>query len=84
MSVSAFISKVLDDALTRQVPAEPPAFRLITTRGSSVRTGVDLDRPRSLDVGGDEARLAADAQHAAVAVKHGCTMVRQTPTSTGS
>lgn len=57
MSVSAFISKVLDDALKRQVPAQPPAFRLITTRGSSVRTGVDLDRPRSLDVEDDEARL---------------------------
>lgn len=57
LSVSAFISKVLDDALKRRVPSEPPAFRLITTRGTRVRAGVDLDRPRSLDVEDDEARL---------------------------
>ena len=57
LSVSAFISKVLDDALKRQVPSETPAFTLITTRGARIRPGVDLDRPRSLDAEDDEARL---------------------------
>ena len=54
LSVSAFISKVLDDALKQRAPAEPPAFRLITTPGVRVRPDVDLDRPRSLDAGDDE------------------------------
>lgn len=57
VSVSAFIAKVLDDALKRQTPSKPPAFRLITTPGARVRDGVDLDRPRSLDVEDDETQL---------------------------
>ena len=46
LSVSAFIAKTLDDALKRR---EPP-FRLVTVRGGRPRRGVDLDRPRALDV----------------------------------
>ena len=57
LSVSAFISKVLDDALKQRVPSEPPAFRLITTSGVRVRPGVDLDRPRSVDAEDDQTRF---------------------------
>jgi len=57
MSVSAFISKTLDDALKRHDPSEPPPFRLITVRGVRPRPGVDLDRPRALDAREDEARF---------------------------
>lgn len=57
LSVSAFISKVLDDALKQRAPSEPPAFRLVTTAGAQVRPGVDLDRPRSVDAEDDEARF---------------------------
>lgn len=56
LSVSAFIARVLDDALKRRVPSEPPAFTLVTTPGVRVRPGVDLDRPRSLDAEDDETR----------------------------
>ncbi|MDE2766977.1 MAG: ribbon-helix-helix protein, CopG family [Chloroflexota bacterium] len=58
MSVSAFISKMLDDALKRHDPSEPPPFRLITVRGVRPRPGVDLDRPRELDAREDEVRFA--------------------------
>ncbi len=54
LSVSAFIAKVLDDALKQGTPLEPPAFRLVTTSGAHVRPGVDLDRPRSADTEDDE------------------------------
>lgn len=57
ISVSAFIAKTLDDALKRREKSEPPPFRLITVRGVRPRPGVDLDRPRSLDVQDDEARF---------------------------
>ena len=57
LSVSAFIAKVLDDALKQRAPSEPPAFRLVTTSGTRVRPGVDLDRPRSADTEDDEARF---------------------------
>jgi len=57
LSVSAFISKVLDDALKKRVPSEPPAFTLVTTPGVRVRPGVDLDRPRSVDSEDDETRF---------------------------
>lgn len=58
MSVSAFISRTLDDALKRHDPSEPPRFRLITVRGVRPRPGVNLDRPRALDAREDEARFA--------------------------
>ena len=57
LSVSAFIAKVLDDALKQRAPSEPPAFRLVTTSGSRARSGVDLDRPRSVDAEDDETRF---------------------------
>jgi len=56
MSVSAFIAKTLDDALKRREAPESPPFRLVTVKGGRIRPGVDLDRPRTLDVEEDEAR----------------------------
>ena len=54
LSVSAFIARTLDDALKRrETPGQPP-FRLITVRGGRPRRGVDLDRPRALDVDEDQ------------------------------
>jgi hypothetical protein len=56
LSVSAFIARVLDDALKRQ-PATgppPPPFRLITVKGEGVYPGIDLDRPRALETAEDE------------------------------
>ncbi len=58
MSVSAFIAGVLDDALKRSDPLEPPPFRLVTVRGVRPRPSVDLDRTRALDARDDEARFA--------------------------
>ena len=56
LSVSAFIAEVLGDALKQRAPTGPPAFRLVTTSGTRVRPGVDLDRARSADTEEDEAR----------------------------
>jgi predicted nucleic acid-binding protein len=59
---------VLDDAIKRDDPhADEQPFRLITVGGGGPYPQIDLDRPREL--------MVADAQHAAVAVEHGCTMV---------
>ena len=59
LSVSAFISKTLDDALKRRAErSEPPPFRLVTARGVRPRPGVDLDRPRAVEVQEDEARFS--------------------------
>ncbi len=57
ISVSAFISRTLDDALKHRETSEPPPFRLVTVRGVHPRPGVDLDRPRALDAQDDEARF---------------------------
>ena len=57
ISVSAFISRTLNDALKRREPSEPPPFRLVTVRGVHPRPGVDLDRPRALDAEDDEAQF---------------------------
>lgn len=58
VSMSAFIARTLDDALKRRAPAEPPKpFRLITVGGNGPRPGVDLDRPRAIEAGADEARF---------------------------
>ncbi len=57
LSVSAFISKVLDDAMKRRAPSEPLPFRLVTVRNARIRAGVDLDAPRTLDVEDDRARF---------------------------
>ena len=58
VSVSVFIARTLDDALKLPESPEPPPFRLVTVRGVHPRLGVDLDRPRALDVQDDEARFA--------------------------
>ncbi len=57
ISVSAFISRTLDDALKRREPSEQPPFHLVTVRGVHARPGVDLDRPRALDAQDDEIRF---------------------------
>ena len=57
LSVSGFIAKVLDDALKRRAPSEPPPFRLVTVRNARIRPGVDLDSPRSLDSEDDRAQF---------------------------
>lgn len=57
LSVSAFISQTLVDAMKRHEPTEQPAFRLITVRGVHPRPEVDLDRPRALDARDDETRF---------------------------
>ena len=57
LSVSAFIRKVLDDALKRRTQSETPPFHLVTVRNARVRPGVDLGSPRSLDTQDDEARF---------------------------
>ena len=54
LSVSAFIARTLDDALKRVEPPSQPPFKLITVRSGRPRRGVDLDRPRSVDVAEDE------------------------------
>lgn len=57
ISVSAFISRMLDDALNRREPSEQPPFQLVTVRGVHVRPGVDFDRLRVLDAQDDEIRI---------------------------
>ena len=54
-SVSAFIARVLDDALKRTDEAPAPPFRLVTAGEGGVYPGIDLDKPRTLLVGADEA-----------------------------
>ena len=54
--MSAFIAETLDDALKRRDPPEQPPFHLVTVRGHP-RPGVDLGRPRELDVSEDEVRF---------------------------
>lgn len=53
-SVSAFIARVLDDALKRGEPREERPFRLVTVGGPGVQAGVNLDRPRELETAEDE------------------------------
>ena len=57
LSVSAFIANTLSDALKRRIGKPQPPFQLITVRGVRPRSGIDLDRPRSLDVAEDEAQF---------------------------
>jgi plasmid stability protein len=53
-SVSAFIAEILDDAIKRRDPEEELPFRLVTVKGTGLRSGVDLDRSRALEVAEDE------------------------------
>jgi hypothetical protein len=55
LSVSSFIAGILDDALKRPEPREKRPFRLVAVSGGGVQEGVDLDRPRALEVADDEA-----------------------------
>ena len=57
LSVSAFIARTLDDALKHQKPPDHPPFRLITVRGGRPPSGVDLDRPRTIEVEEDELKF---------------------------
>ena len=57
LSVSAFIAKILSDAIKRRNPPETPPFQLVTVRGVHPRAGVDLDSLRALDAQDDEARF---------------------------
>ena len=56
VSVSAFIARIVDDALKRPDVQPAPPFRLVTVGGEGIYSGVDLDRPRSLLVAEDEER----------------------------
>ena len=60
MSVNRFSANLLGDVRRRRDDREPKPFRLITVRGSGVRAGVDLDRPRALEVEEDEDRFRRD------------------------
>ena len=58
ISMSAFISRTLADALKHHERSEQPPFRLVTVPGRP-RPGVDLDRPRALDAYDDETSFGA-------------------------
>lgn len=56
-SVSAYIARVLDEALKRsEQPPDELEFVLVTVGGGGTFPGVDLDRPRELLVADDEER----------------------------
>lgn len=55
VSVSRFIADTLNDALKRREPDPPRPFRLVTVGGEGPGSGVELDRPRTLDIADDEA-----------------------------
>lgn len=57
ISVSAYVSKTLSDALKRRDPPDPPPFRLITVGGVRPRPGINLDQPRALDADDDVERF---------------------------
>ena len=55
MSVSAYIARVLDDALKRSEPRPVRPFRLITVGEGGVHAGINLDKAGELLVADDEA-----------------------------
>ena len=55
LSVSAYIARVLDDALKRTEARPVRVFRLIAVGEGGVYPGVDLDKPSTLLVADDEA-----------------------------
>ena len=58
VSVSTFIASTLDDALKRQAPsAVTKPLRLVTVGGDGPHTGIELDRPRTIETANDEARF---------------------------
>jgi len=50
LSVSAFIAKTLNDALSGAPTPPRTPFRLVTVDGTGPAPGIDLDRPRALEV----------------------------------
>ena len=60
ISVSAFIASTLSAALKSRERTSQPPFQLITVRGVRPRAGIDLDRPRLLDISDDEAEFNSD------------------------
>ena len=38
-------------------PSDPPPFRLVTVRGGRPRLGVDLDRPRAIEIIEDQVQF---------------------------
>lgn len=56
LSVSSFVARILDDVLKRPARPEARPFRLVTVGGKGVRPGIDLDRPRELEIRDDESR----------------------------
>ena len=59
LSLSAFIAKTLDDAVTRREPVLNRPFRLVTAGGGGPLPGIDLDRPRALEADDDELRFVS-------------------------
>ena len=57
ISLNAYISRTLSDALGRREPSELSAFELGTVHGIRPRPGIDLDRPRALDIEEDAERF---------------------------
>ena len=57
VSVSAFISGTLTDALKRREQTEPPPFRLVTVSGVYPRHSVNLDKSSDLEAEDDESRF---------------------------
>ena len=57
MSMNAFISATLSDALKRRKIPELPPIQLVTVRGVHPRPGIALDRPRALNARDDETRF---------------------------
>jgi hypothetical protein len=58
LTVSAFIAKTLDDALKRTAVSAARPFRLVTVKGEGPLPGIDLDRPRTLDIEEDQNRYS--------------------------
>ena len=62
LSVSAFIARVLDDAMKKHTPPAVRPFRLVTVKGGGPQPGIDLDRPRALEIADDEAAFTGRPQ----------------------
>lgn len=63
LSVSAFIARILDDALKRRETPSAPPFRLVTVGGDGTYPDIDLDRPRELLVAEDESRYSTEGDN---------------------
>ena len=54
MSMSAFIADILADAVQRKTSTDAPPVKLSTVSRVRLRPGIDLDRPRALEIQDDE------------------------------